>query len=50
MTIGKVIDRLINEYLQCKDDEIIQKPLSFALYQTWKWVDRQEKVRWKNDD
>lgn len=50
MTIGKVIDRLIKEYLQCKDDEIILKPLSFALYKTWQWADRKEKMRWENDD
>lgn len=45
MTIGKAIDHLISEYFNAIQREYIQKPISYALYLTWKWVDGKEKPR-----
>ena len=43
MTIGKVIDYIINFYYQAKDDPAIHKPFAWALYQTWRLVDEYER-------
>ena len=43
MSIGKAIKRVIDEYLRVKDIPEIYKPISWALYQTWKIVDSKEK-------
>ena len=45
MTIGKAIDYLIGEYFDAIQEEHIRKPISYALYQTWKWADGEEKSR-----
>ena len=43
MSIGKAIKMVIDEYMRVKDYENIEKPISWALYQTWKIVDSKEK-------
>ena len=45
MTLGKVVDYFISEYNKAIDSAWVQKPISYALYQTWKWLDEKEKPR-----
>ena len=45
MTLGKAIDYLIAEYFEAIQKEWVQKPVSYAFYQTWKWLDEKEKPR-----
>ena len=45
MTIGKVVDYFIREYNMAMDNNYVEKPISYALYQTWKWLDEKEKPR-----
>jgi len=42
MSIAKVIKHLKKEYDKAQKVDFIRKPLSFALYQTWRWCDRIE--------
>lgn len=48
MTIGRAIDYLIGEYFDAMCEERIQKPISYALYQTWQWADAKEKPSMRN--
>lgn len=43
MKIEKALALLVGEYNQCKDNQWIRKPVSYALYHTWKWCDANEK-------
>lgn len=43
MTLQAVIDHLDEVYQAAQDKPHIRKPLSWALYQTWQWVDSREK-------
>lgn len=43
--IGKAVMNLIEAYGIAKDSGYVKKPISFALYQTWKLWDVQEKPR-----
>jgi hypothetical protein len=45
MTIEDVVRHVYTIYHAAKDQEYINKPLSFAVYETWKWIDKQEKPR-----
>ena len=45
MMIKTAIKRLYNYYDLAKKQKVISKPLSWALYQTWKWADTYEKPR-----
>lgn len=45
MTIGNVIERLLRNYDRNKKDTGKTKPISDALYQTWKWASQYEKPR-----
>lgn len=45
MTIEKAIHELINEYNRVKDKVGIRKPVSFALYNVWKYADNHEKEK-----
>lgn len=38
--LGKAITMLTNIYLDVREKEYIQKPIAFALYQTWKEFDK----------
>ena len=35
---------------QAQQDPYIKKPIAWALYQTWKWADFNEREREVNDD
>lgn len=48
MKIEKALSLVVGEYNQCKDNPRIRKPVSYALYQAWKWCDRNEKPRAEN--
>lgn len=39
MTLEKAVKLLEEKYEQAKNMEYVQKPLAWALYQTWKEVD-----------
>lgn len=41
--LGKAIMHLISEYDRAKEADYIHKPISYALYQTWKMWDSKEK-------
>lgn len=43
ITIGKVIDMIANYHYEAVISPTIRKPMSWAIYQTWKWVDEHEK-------
>lgn len=43
--IGDAIVYLYEEYKKAKEHEWVNKPVSFALYQTWKTFDHIEKSR-----
>ena len=45
MTLNRVINVLTETYNKAKDNPQIRKPLSFALYQTWQYVQAIEKDR-----
>ena len=45
MTIEKAIHELVNEYNRVKDNVGIRKPVSFALYNVWRYADNNEKER-----
>lgn len=45
MSIGTAITALINYWNTAVDDETINKPISWSLYQVWKIVDQKEKPR-----
>ena len=42
MTIEKAIKYLYRQYENAKAMEYIKKPLAWALYQTWRYVDKEE--------
>lgn len=43
--LGKAIMHLISEYDRAKEADHIHKPISYALYQTWRRWDEKEKPR-----
>lgn len=43
--IGDAIVMLCDEYNKAKEQSFILKPVSYALYQTWKFYDEKEKPR-----
>ena len=45
MKIENIIEHLKEEYAQAITEERIIKPLAYALYQTWRYVDNHEKPR-----
>jgi hypothetical protein len=42
---GTAITKFKDYFEQTKDRKDIEKPISWALYQTWKWADAYEKPR-----
>lgn len=50
MTINDVINKLIDNWKSALTNDYVRKPLSFALYETWKWANRNETVRNEKDD
>lgn len=49
MRFSTVISRLTKEYEKAKELKFVRKPISYALYNTWKWSDRYEKARPVNE-
>lgn len=45
MTLDRVIAELKKQYEYALKKPFIRRPLSYALYQTWKWVDKRERNR-----
>lgn len=45
MTVGQVIDKFFKFKEQAVKMKGIEKPISYALYKTWKWADAYEKPR-----
>lgn len=45
MKLETVIKRLTREYNKVKDKQHIRRPISYALYQTWLFVNMYEKER-----
>lgn len=45
ITLGKVLDKFMEKYAYALKWGYVRKPISWALYQTWKWVDENEKER-----
>lgn len=45
MKFETVVKRLTREYNKVKDKQHIRKPIAYALYQTWKFVNIYEKER-----
>lgn len=43
--LGKAVMNLIEEYGIAKDSGYVQKPISYALYQTWRKWDKEEKPK-----
>lgn len=44
MTIEEVIDLLREEYEKAKQKPFVMYPIAYALYQTWKQVDRKSRI------
>lgn len=45
LTMGTVLDMLIDKYTYALKHDLIHKPMAWALYETWKYVDEKEKWR-----
>lgn len=45
MTIEKAITKLWEFYRRAVPNKYIHKPVSWALFQTWKWTDAHEEER-----
>jgi len=43
MTLIKVINHLRKEYKKAKKLNFVYRPMSYAMYQTWRWCDLKEK-------
>ena len=48
MTLGQVLDKFISNRDKALKRNYIDKPIAWALYETWKWADAYEKNR--NED
>ena len=49
VTPGKAIDYFMEKLKYAYDHDYIYKPTAWALYETWKWADKNEKSR-KGDE
>lgn len=45
MKYSTVMSHFAKEYEHAKENKVVRKPLSYALYHTWKWCDRYEDER-----
>ena len=43
--LEKAIESIRTEYAEAKKRDYIHKPLSYAIYQTWKMVDKIEREK-----
>lgn len=45
-TLKKQVETMLtNEYEKALAKDYVRKPMAFALYKTWKYFDKNEKVR-----
>lgn len=45
MTSERAIELFKEEYERAKKLDYVQKPISYALYQTWKIIDKKERKK-----
>jgi hypothetical protein len=45
MTIGRIMEFILRKHVEALLNPSIHKPFAWALYETWKWVDENEKPR-----
>ena len=45
VTIGDIVNQFIIQYRSAISMAYVNKPMSYVLYQTWKWLDGIEKNR-----
>lgn len=50
MTIQRMIDTLLENLEIAQKSSYVKKPFSWALYQTWKLIDKLEKERELNNE
>lgn len=50
LTINSVINALNRYYEEAEKNRYVRKPLSWALYQTWKWADAAEGTKRGRDE
>lgn len=50
MTLDRVIKRLKQEYEHAQRQSWINKPLAYALYEVWKYVNMTEKDRSESNE
>lgn len=48
--IADVITILYDNYRDALEEDYVHKPFSYALYNTWKLVDKTEEDRFKEED
>ena len=48
--IGRAIMILLDEYANAKETDYVVKPISYALYQTWRLWDAREEPRAERSD
>lgn len=49
ITADKAFKKFLEYYNRAVKNKVIDKPISWSLYQTWKWSDEKEKPRIKVD-
>lgn len=45
ITPSKAIDKLMENYNTALSNRFIRKPMAWAIFQTWKWADENERER-----
>jgi len=45
LTIDRIYHKFLTTYHEALYNKAIIKPISWSLYQTWKWADEKEKPR-----
>ena len=48
--IGRAIMTLLDEYSNAQETDYVVKPISYALYQTWRIWDAKEKPRERSEE
>lgn len=49
VSIERAVNMVIREYNKAKDSKFVQKPISYALHETWKHFDAIEEKRSNNE-
>lgn len=50
VTVGDIVNQFIIQYRSAISMAFVNKPMSYALYQTWKWLDGIENPRKEQND